>query len=167
MCALSTMCSAIFLRMTLIGSMRTFSPGLNAGAGAVTWRVAAGALADAAGLAPAGVAADPPDSMKPRMSFFVTRPLMPVPWIVEMSTLLSLAMRRTSGDDFCAPQIFRTFAGLRRRTAGSVARGGRFAPRRSRSRAAPCAALASRLANGRFRHGAGRRGRGRLALPRR
>ena len=37
--------------------------------------------------------------MKPRMSFFVTRPLMPVPLICRMSTLCSFAIRRTSGDD--------------------------------------------------------------------
>jgi len=33
------------------------------------------------------------------MSSFVTRPAMPVPRICEMSTLCSLAILRTSGDD--------------------------------------------------------------------
>ena len=41
--------------------------------------------------------ADPP--MNPRMSSLVTRPAMPVPWICVMSTLCSLAIFRTSGDD--------------------------------------------------------------------
>ena len=79
------MCSAIFRRITLIGTTLTLSPGANAGI--------------------AGAAAPPeprrpfPDSMKPRMSCLVTRPLMPVPLISLMSTSCSLAMRRTSGDD--------------------------------------------------------------------
>src|SRR5690348_10236770 len=34
------------------------------------------------------------------MSFFVTRPETPEPWICEMSTLFSAAILRTSGDDF-------------------------------------------------------------------
>ena len=42
-----------------------------------------------------------PVSMYSRMSFFVTRPPRPEPWIWEMSTSLSRAMRRTSGDDRC------------------------------------------------------------------
>ena len=37
--------------------------------------------------------------MNPRMSFLVTRPLMPVPLIWRMSTLCSFAIRRTSGDE--------------------------------------------------------------------
>src|SRR5947209_12827937 len=40
-----------------------------------------------------------PDSMKLRMSFFVTRPLIPVPSSREMSMPCSLAMLRTSGLD--------------------------------------------------------------------
>src|ERR1051325_4021259 len=34
------------------------------------------------------------------MSFFVTRPETPEPWIEEMSTLFSAAILRTSGEDF-------------------------------------------------------------------
>src|SRR5438876_11761501 len=34
------------------------------------------------------------------MSFFVTRPETPDPWICEMSTLFSAAILRTSGEDF-------------------------------------------------------------------
>src|SRR5262245_38757785 len=37
--------------------------------------------------------------MKPRMSCFVTRPPMPDPWICDTSTLCSLAILRTRGDD--------------------------------------------------------------------
>ena len=47
---LITMCSAIFLRITPIFSMRTFSPGWNAGGGAIGARATAGAAALAARL---------------------------------------------------------------------------------------------------------------------
>ena len=72
-CALSTMCSAIFLRMIVIGTISTRSPGLNAG----TWRAALGARVRRRRGGWRGW----PDSMKPRMSLLVTRPLMPVPLI--------------------------------------------------------------------------------------
>jgi hypothetical protein len=78
------MCSAIFRRITLIGTTLTLSPGANAGIAAPP---------------PPGARCPFPDSMKPRMSCLVTRPLMPVPLIRLMSTSCSLAMRRTSGDD--------------------------------------------------------------------
>src|SRR6266487_4099014 len=76
------MCSAIFLRMTPIGTISTRSPGRYAG----TWAVA---LGDGAGRC----------SRYPRMSCFVTRPATPVPCRPARSTLCSLAIRRTSGDD--------------------------------------------------------------------
>ena len=86
------MCSAIFLRITDIGStrseaMRITGCGAGAGAGRAE-EAAAGAAARA-----------PPDSMNARMSLFVTRPPMPDPAIRDTSTLCSCAMRRTSGDE--------------------------------------------------------------------
>ena len=93
---LSTMCSAIFLRITDIVTTAIVAPGLNVRRDRGAWRerreragVAAGGcrLPRAAcrrGLSP------PARSMKPRMSSFVTRPAMPVPWICAMSTLCSL-----------------------------------------------------------------------------
>src|SRR6202050_4975638 len=102
------MWSAIFLRITPIFSMRTLSPGLNAGgtgvAGAGAGRIAAaGAGADAAaGAAPApppAAAPPPPPSTNARMSFFVTRPDRPVPVRVVMSTPWAFAIVRTSGED--------------------------------------------------------------------
>src|SRR5687767_10822390 len=112
------MCSAIFLRITLIGTIWTFSPGLYTGPGSGAPRRSAG-LGDAAGLGDvagpddvaglgdaagagnlagvggAAVGRCAPDSMNPRMSCLVTRPLIPVPFTSLMSTLCSLAMRRT------------------------------------------------------------------------
>src|SRR3954471_20627077 len=94
------MCSAIFLRMIVIGTISTLSPGLNAGicAGGPEGR------RPLASVAPPGAeveGAEEAVSMKPRMSFLVTRPLIPVPLIWRMSTLCSRAMRRTSGEDLC------------------------------------------------------------------
>src|SRR4051812_30144486 len=84
------MCSAIFLRMIVIGTISTLSPGLYAG------MCAAGAPGLAAGAGDLG-----PVSMKPRVSFLVTRPLIPVPLVWRVSTLCSRAILRTSGEDFC------------------------------------------------------------------
>src|SRR5262245_37670961 len=82
------MCSEIFRRITDNGSMRTRSPGWKEMAGA------AGAVrAGAAAVRPPGLA------MKSRMSFFVTRPEIPVPVSEAMSTLFSCAIRRTSGEE--------------------------------------------------------------------
>jgi hypothetical protein len=61
---------------------------------------AAGAAAGVSGLRAGAAAAGLPDSMKLSMSFFVTRPLRPVPSSFEMSTLCSWAILRTSGLDF-------------------------------------------------------------------
>src|SRR6185503_5512354 len=91
------MCSAIFLRITLIGSTRSPTCGLGGG-GAATGSYD-GAGATGAGALGAGAGADP-DSMKLSMSFLVTRPLRPVPSSFEMSTLCSWAILRTSGLDF-------------------------------------------------------------------
>ena len=87
------MCSAIFLRITDIGSTRSDAMRITG----------CGAGVDGAGRAEAAVtgaaARAPPDSMNARMSFFVTRPPMPEPAIRDTSTLWSFAMRRTSGDE--------------------------------------------------------------------
>src|SRR6185436_1178227 len=81
------MCSEIFLRITASGSTLVRSPGLNAMAGAE------------AGAGEEAVARGPAPCTWLRKSFLVTRPEMPLPWSVAMSTLASLAMRRTSGED--------------------------------------------------------------------
>jgi hypothetical protein len=54
-------------------------------------------LAGAAGAA----AFSPGAPINERMSFFVTRPEMPVPWMRLMSTLCSFAIFLTSGEDRC------------------------------------------------------------------
>src|SRR2546423_12968412 len=79
-----TMCSLMSARILDIGS--TTSPGRAPGGGR---REAGGA-----------VAANPPESMKPRMSRLVTRPATPVPCSDAMLTPCSAAILRTSGDDF-------------------------------------------------------------------
>src|SRR5262245_37593951 len=100
-CALITMCSAIFLRMIVIGTISTRSPSLNAG----TWpEDGDGRCALPSEAAAAAEEGD--ELMNPRMSFLVTRPLMPVPLIRLMSTLCSFAMRRTSGGVRCLPSSF-------------------------------------------------------------
>src|SRR5579859_3831878 len=60
------------------------------------------------------------------MSFFVTRPETPEPWIREMSTLFSAAILRTSGEDFVRRRSSSeaTFSALSRRTADSAVRVG-------------------------------------------
>ena len=65
----------------------------------------------------------PPDSMKPRMSCLVTRPLIPVPWICWMSTSCSLRDPAHERRRLLPPQLF-----LRQRTcarAGGCRRVGR------------------------------------------
>ena len=69
----------------------------------------------------------------------VTRPAMPVPWICEMSTLCSLAILRTSGDERCVRVAAlvdrRRRRGLRwRRARGGVDAGRRRRPRQRRGR---------------------------------
>ena len=94
------MCSAIFLRITLICSTRSPSTVFGAGGGCVP-APAAGAGWELAGFADiAGAWAGAPDSIKLRMSFFVTRPLIPVPSSDLMSMPCSSAILRTSGLDF-------------------------------------------------------------------
>src|SRR5690349_3271609 len=46
------------------------------------------------------------------MSFLVTRPLMPDPWICEISTLCSCAILRTRGDDRCRRNSSRDMSAL-------------------------------------------------------
>jgi hypothetical protein len=62
--------------------------------------------------------------MKPRMSFFVTRPLMPVPLICRISTLCSRAIRRTRGDDLCRRASSIESAPPRRLVSSAAARSG-------------------------------------------
>jgi hypothetical protein len=75
-----------------------------AGAGGVGAGVGAGVtvgLGDAGAAPEEGVPAGDPGrvSMCPRMSCFVTRPAIPVPGTLLMSTLCSAAILRTTGDD--------------------------------------------------------------------
>src|SRR5438046_9911641 len=81
--------------------MREFAPGLKLGA-----------AGRGTGEGGTGEGACPPP-MKPRMSFFVTRPETPEPWIWEMSTLFSAAILRTSGEDLVRRRSSRevTFSG--------------------------------------------------------
>ena len=88
---LSTMCSAFFFLMTDIFTMSSPAPGLKAGASATLTAWGAAACGGGSG----------PESRCLRMSSFVTRPAIPVPKIREISTLCSLAILRTSGDDRC------------------------------------------------------------------
>ena len=105
---LVTMCSAIFFRMTPIFSMRTFSPGVNAGGGASG--AAARRLAPRPASAGAAVAAAALDEA--RMSFLVTRPEIPVPFSCAMSMPCSFAILRTSGDGLaCGGAIAESSAG--------------------------------------------------------
>ena len=53
----------------------------------------------------------PPASMKPRMSFFVTRPPRPVPEICDRSTPCSAAIRATTGETKRAPFSWPSGAG--------------------------------------------------------
>src|SRR5215204_4151503 len=92
------MCSEIFFRITLICSTRSPTPGF--GIEAVgTSDVVAGAVARGGSAAGVVVDRDGPDSIKLRMSFLVTRPLIPVPSSFEMSTPCSSAILRTRGLD--------------------------------------------------------------------
>src|SRR5688572_29984487 len=94
------MWSAIFFRITLIGSTRSPTCGLGGGGAAISWAAGAAADAGARSAGRAAGAAVAPDSIKLNMSFLVTRPLMPVPSSLEMSTPCSWAIFRTSGLDF-------------------------------------------------------------------
>ena len=62
--------------------------------------------AEAGAASAAGSAAWPPDSTKPRMSFFVTRPPRPVPGTWETSTPCSDAIRATTGETKLLPSPF-------------------------------------------------------------
>ena len=70
-------------------------------AGAETGAVGAAEGAGAAAGVPAAAAAvaGAPPSRWARMSFLVTRPLMPVPSMREMSTPCSSAILRTTGEE--------------------------------------------------------------------
>src|SRR6266480_1359054 len=108
------MCSAMPLRIADIGSK--LSPGCAAeGAGASAGLGGAGAAASgagagsgsagAAGWAGAAGAACPPDSMKLRMSFLVTRPPRPVPRTWLGSTPCSEAIFATTGETNVLPFV--------------------------------------------------------------
>ena len=86
------MCSAIFFRITDIGTTVPGAGALRAGAGV-------DGLAGVAGTAADETASDAEPPRKLMMSLFVTRPAMPLPWIPEISTLCSFAILRTSGDE--------------------------------------------------------------------
>src|SRR6185436_3095515 len=89
---LITMCSAIFFRITPIFSMRTLSPGWNAGGGGA---IGARAPRPAAGAPDVFL----PPAMNALMSSLVTRPEIPVPFNCEMSMPCSLAILRTRGEE--------------------------------------------------------------------
>src|SRR5581483_5007488 len=109
------MCSAIRLRITDIFSTMSPAPGANFGAGG------RGASRDSLGSG-CGGACCPSRSMYARMSSFVTRPAMPLPWIRLRSTLCSFAILRTSGDD-----RWRMASSVRGAAAGAGAGAGRGA----------------------------------------
>src|ERR1700712_3201406 len=81
---------AMMARILVIG---TSSPGCGCGAEGLAGAAGVGAVA--AGLAAAGA----PPSRWPRMSCLVIRPDAPVAGTVERSTLFSLAILRTSGEE--------------------------------------------------------------------
>ena len=132
------MCSAIFLRMTDIGTdlparLRRPAPGRRSATRSdETARPAAAALRRARSAALAARGAPP---TKARMSSLVTRPAMPVPWICEMSTLCSFAIFRTSGDERCRRRVLdRLIAGVRLDGAAAAPDGGRRGGSRSPDR---------------------------------
>src|SRR5260221_14099624 len=92
--------------MTDICSTRSPAAGLNGAAGAVGVTGAAdgagadGRLGCSCADGAAALAAVPPDSMKLRISFRVTRPLIPVAERLAMLMPCSVAILRTSGLDF-------------------------------------------------------------------
>ena len=99
----STMRSAIFLRMALMG---TTSPGRTAAAGAMTagaGMAGAAAARVGAGGSPAAGAPAPCFSRKLMMSCLEMRPPRPVPGTCARLMLFSLAMRRTSGEERTRP----------------------------------------------------------------
>src|SRR5665213_2326989 len=118
-CLDSTILFAIMLRILVIG---TSSPGSGAGFGA----------AEGAGTAANFVAGF---SMWSRMSCLVMRPAEPVPGTCARSTLLSLAILRTSGDDRNRSPA-KAAAELCAGAAGALAAGGGAAA------SAACAAFA-------------------------
>src|SRR5690349_23053465 len=115
---LETMCSAIFLRMMPIGSMRTFSPGVN-----TDFATGAG-VEDGVGCGAGAALAAAPLSTNERMSFLVTRPEMPVPLSWAISMPCSFAMLRTTGDDFVRRRDSKSFAG----SGGAGGAGAAFSP---------------------------------------
>src|SRR5688500_13848373 len=114
------MCSAIFLRITLIASTRSPTCGFGGGGAAISGAGPGGVGSVGRGGAAAGV----PDSMKLRMSFLVTRPLMPVPSSLEISTPCSWAILRTSGLDLVRRRSSEVGSGLVSTGAGAGGGGG-------------------------------------------
>jgi len=99
-----------------------------AGAGGAEGALGAGAADGAgAGLGVLGAADPGRVSMWPRMSCFVTRPAIPVPGTLLMSTLCSAAILRTTGED----RVWRSSSGVMSArgfsAGGAVAAGGRAA----------------------------------------
>src|SRR5262245_29073005 len=149
---LITMCSAIFLRIGLMGTTVVRSPGANTGAGAAARRTGAAEAAETGEAARA-----PPPSTTFKMSVLVTRPLIPVPWIPEMSMLCSWAILRTTGEERTRrrsstelpwPRSEAAF-GTSRAPAGAVAGvGGDAAARAPRSLPSPDGAAAAGWAAG-------------------
>ena len=74
-----------------------------AGSGVAATGSAGGAVAAAGGSGAGGGGAAAPDSMKPRMSFFVTRPPVPVPGTTDGSIPCSAAIRATTGETNVLP----------------------------------------------------------------
>src|SRR3954469_18307078 len=108
------MCSAMPLRIAVIGSK--LSPGCAAdgagdgGVGGAAARAGCGAAGADGGFGCAGAAGAPwagcaPDSMKLRMSFFVTRPPRPVPCTWLGSTRCSEAILATTGETNVLPFV--------------------------------------------------------------
>src|ERR1035438_461340 len=99
---LATMCSAMRMRMVLVGSMRVLAcPAAGSGGGASTGGGGGGGVGAATtgggGGAGAGCACCW-RAMWPSRSCFVMRPPAPVPFTLLRSTEYSRAMRRTSGE---------------------------------------------------------------------
>src|SRR5579864_7452730 len=163
------MCSAIFLRITPIFSMRTLSPGAKAGAGAVIGggvldggviggaaiggtidgAVIGGAVIGGAAIDGGVVAAGPfvdagaeaaaPLSTNARMSFLVTRPEIPVPARAVMSTPCAFAIVRTRGED----RVRRRSARVTGRAGVSPDAGSAAAANGTGEAGAPCVAVAA------------------------
>ena len=85
------------------GGVATGAGAAGAGSGVAATGSAGGAVAAAGGSGAGGGGAAAPDSMKPRMSFFVTRPPVPVPGTTDGSIPCSAAIRATTGETNVLP----------------------------------------------------------------